>query len=212
MTLQLRQLCQTAGQTAATGGRHSARRTLTMDRRSHRPYQRTSGCQRPGHGATSRLEAWQASVVGRGDKCICCRRSKCARVVKRVAAVEPAADRQERRILRGAPVATALEIPAAIKQLMSHNSNRGVTPFRSVSLMVRTGRYDVTPHHFKRQVYLGSYDTPEQAARVADLAEVATGKTGTRLNFEGEYGAEVERAAEVAATPGMTDDSFKVRH
>eukprot|EP00892_Ulva_mutabilis_P009130 jgi/Ulvmu1/658/UM010_0029.1 len=100
-------------------------------------------------------------------------------------------------------------VPPAIRRLLAPHGNRGVTPFRSVSLMVRTGRYDVTPHHFKRQVYLGSYETAEQAGRVADLAEVAAGKPGMRLNFEGEYGAEAERAAEVATQPGMTPDKLK---
>lgn len=123
--------------------------------------------------------------------------------------------RRVARSSRGAPSAGAqgerLAVPPAIKRMLAHHGNRGVTRFRSVSLMVRTGRYDVTPHHFKRQVYLGSYETAEQAGRVADLAEVAAGKTGVRLNFEGEYGAEMERAAEVAAQPGMTDEALKVR-
>lgn len=143
------------------------------------------------------------------------RRSKRSRGQRTAAAEAHPSRRAARGCRGGGAAASALgeraAAPPAIKRLLAHHGNRGVTEFRSVSLMVRTGRYDVTPHHFKRQVYLGSYETAEQAGRVADLAEVAAGKTGTRLNFEGEYGAEVERAAEVAAQPGMTDEGFKVR-
>lgn len=146
---------------------------------------------------------------------VCCRRSKRTRVQKDSGARAAHPPRRVARSTRGSPPAGVPgerpAVPPAIKRLLSHHGSRGVTRFRSVSLMVRTGRYDVTPHHFKRQVYLGSYETAEQAGRVADLAEVAAGKTGVRLNFEGEYGAEMERAAEVAAQPGMTDEAFKVR-
>ena len=145
-----------------------------------------------------------------------CRRSSRTGAHRQAVAVPSRCGRRATRSGRfGLPlVATPSErraVPAAIRRLLAPHGNRGVTPYRSVSLMVRTGRYDVTPHHYKRQIYLGSYETAEQAGRVADLAEVAAGKPGMRLNFEGEYGAEMERVAEVAAQPGMTPDKLKVR-
>lgn len=74
--------------------------------------------------------------------------------------------------------------PLLPTQLVSRRGPMSKTsPYRGVSCYKRTGRWEAHIWHAGRQVHLGTYSTPAEAARVYDMAAIKLRGWGADLNF-----------------------------
>ncbi|KAL4430145.1 hypothetical protein ABPG77_004927 [Micractinium sp. CCAP 211/92] len=67
---------------------------------------------------------------------------------------------------------------------LQHNGPKGITGFRGVTQHKRTKRYEANVWMDHKQMYLGAFDVPEQAAHAHDIGALCSGKARPEaLNF-----------------------------